>query len=118
MHESIKSLCLVDTCHSGTMLDLEYLSTDGIHFTRSNTPLQHRPLSICISACNDDECTGEDISTFAGWGGKLTCQVLDYLTTRSGSRLLYPLEMYKEIRTIFQNQRIQRTQPIISFNNM
>jgi hypothetical protein len=42
-------LYLADTCHSGTMLDLEYLS-------------------------------------------KLKYQVVDYLATRSGSRLLYPLK--------------------------
>lgn len=117
MHDSIKSLCLVDTCHSGTMLDLEYLSTDGVHFNRSRIPLQHRPLSICISACNDNENAGEDISDFGGWGGKLTCQVLDYLLTRPTEyKKFYPLDMYTYIQNIFQNQSYQRTHPVISFN--
>jgi hypothetical protein len=62
-----KSLCLIDTCHSGTMLDLEYLSCNGgTSFHRSRQPLVRRPLSVCISACSD---SGEDISNFGGWEG-------------------------------------------------
>jgi hypothetical protein len=35
MHDSIKSVCFIDTCHSGTMLDLEYMSNNGVTFHRS-----------------------------------------------------------------------------------
>ena len=116
MKKSVKSLCLVDTCHSGTMLDLEYLSTDGEIFRRSRTPLDQRPDSVCISACNDNEYAGEDISDYAGWGGKLTCQFLDYLSVKP-IRILYPLKMYKRIHDVFSRQSSQRTHPIISFNS-
>lgn len=118
MKNSIRSLCLIDTCHSGTMLDLEYTSVDGQQFRRSRTPLIRRPESVCISACNDNESAGEDVSNFAGWGGKLTCQFLDYLSmTNESVHLLYPLKMYKHIRNIFIHQSIQRTHPVISFNS-
>ena len=34
MNDDCMSLCLIDTCHSGTMLDLPYYSYDGINFKR------------------------------------------------------------------------------------
>lgn len=114
MKACTKSLCLIDTCHSGTMLDLEYLSTDGIHFRRTRTPLLTRPLSVCISACNDSETAGEDISEFAGWGGKLICAFVDYANTTSHCRIV---DFYRQIAKVFSSQRIQRSHPVLSCNN-
>jgi len=72
MRSDTRSLCLVDTCHSGTMLDLEYVSTDGGKtFKRSRQVLTNRPWSVCISACGDAESTGEDVSSYGGWGGQV-----------------------------------------------
>ena len=109
----IPSLCLVDTCHSGTMLDLEYVSTDGRVFHRSQTPLQSRPFSVCISACSDSETAGEDISSIGGWGGKLTCQFVDYVNTQT---TVHALTFYKMVLGLFSSQRTQRSHPIISYN--
>lgn len=110
------SLCIIDTCHSGTMLDLEYLSTDGIRFRRSNIELCKRPRSICISACNDQETAGEDISDYGGWGGKLVCQFLDFVHSSRGNRF-HILSFYHHVRRLFTTQSCQRSHPVISFND-
>lgn len=113
MDSDVISLCLIDTCHSGTMLDLEYISTDGHKFSRSMTPLKSRPFSVCISACNDAETAGEDISDFAGWGGKLTCQFVDFVNlTGRVSVLLF----FERVRRAFSTQRVQASHPIISYS--
>ena len=85
MRKSIRVMCLVDTCHSGTMLDLEYLIRDGTHVQRSRVPLAVVPECVTISACSDQELAGEDISSFGGWGG---CAFLDYLVDRSHLRII------------------------------
>jgi hypothetical protein len=115
MRQDTRSLCLVDTCHSGTMLDLEYLSKNGgEHFQRSKQILQPRPLSVCISACDDEELAGEDVSLYGGWGGKLVCQFLDYV-----GRQQVPIEVlafHRYVFQTFQQQSSQRSRPILSYN--
>jgi hypothetical protein len=117
MSPDTTSLCLLDTCHSGTLLDLEYLSTDGRNFSRSKTRLENRPLSVCISACNDDEQAGEDISDYGGWGGKLICQFLDFLSSQPAKRL-HVLDFYLHVRRTFRAQgEGHHTHPIISYSD-
>ena len=113
MSHGIDSLCLIDTCHSGTMLDLEYMSTDGRSFVRSKTILQPRPFSVCISACSDDELAGEDVSAFGGWGGKLICQFLDRLHSNHHIEVM---AFYRRIRQLFTSQSSQASHPVISYN--
>ena len=97
------TFALIDTCHSGTMLDLDYISYDGTSFIRSKT-IQKKNNSniICISACNDYETVGEDISTFGGWGGKLICYFLDYMEFRDSLNMV---QFFKHILNIFTNQK-------------
>jgi hypothetical protein len=52
--------CLVDTCHSGTMID---------HNGFINT--------FTLSACRDSELDSCDIGNYSGFGGSLTCNLLD-----------------------------------------
>jgi hypothetical protein len=114
LHTNTFVFCLIDTCHSGTMLDMEYYSTDGLVFKRSKTDVKRsRATSICISACNDSEQAGEDISQFGGWGGKLMCQFFDYATS---SKTISILSFYHHVRTLFTNQRYQRSHPMIGYN--
>ena len=111
-----QSLCLIDTCHSGTMLDLEYLSVDGgTSFRRSRQPLTHRPLSVCISACSDSEQAGEDISNYGGWGGKLACQYFDFVSKESNTSFnVY--DFFTLVYGRFSQQLSQRSRPVISYN--
>jgi hypothetical protein len=117
MAPDTRSFCLVDTCHSGTMLDLEYLSRDGgLLFTRSRTPLLRRPISVCISACDDNELAGEDISQFAGWGGKLICQFLDYASSRASIGPLHIPKFHQHVFATFCRQVAQGSRPVLSYN--
>ena len=111
MAPDIHSLCLVDTCHSGTMLDLEYISTDGEIFNRSRIPDRIRPFCFSISACGDYEMAGEDISTYGGWGGKLISFFLDYVGEK-----IHVMKFYKNLRHAFLTQTNQRSHPVISYN--
>jgi hypothetical protein len=116
MHDSVKSVCFIDTCHSGTMLDLEYMSNNGMTFHRSPLKNIQRPDSVCISACSDSELAGEDIGHYGGWGGKLTCALLDYLFVLP-VKTLSPIEFYRSIYKIFTTQSIQKCVPFISYND-
>jgi hypothetical protein len=112
MHKDCLSLCLIDTCHSGTMLDLPWYSRDGKTIKRIDQKLIIRPQSYCISACSDNELAGEDISDFGGWGGKLICIFLDYLKDDFNI-----LDFYQFVHKKFTSQRLQRSHPILSSTN-
>lgn len=116
MRLDTRSFCLIDTCHSGTMLDLEYLSLDGgLTTQRSRQRLCRRPFSVCISACADSEVAGEDVSDFGGWGGKLVSAYLDFVNRSPPG----PFSIYVFFTTIFrrfQSQSTQRSRPILSYN--
>jgi hypothetical protein len=117
MHIGVKSWCIVDTCHSGTMLDEEYITMDGgKSIKRSRTPLRKRPQSICISACGDSELAGEDVSDYGGWGGKLVCQVLDALYSHRGD-VIHPYHVFTSIYSTFANQKTQRSHPVLGYND-
>lgn len=110
MDDKCISLCLIDTCHSGTMLDLEYRSTDGKTFKKfSNGNLIVKPYSYCISACNENETSGEDISVYGGWGGKLMCYFLD-----NASKQINIVSFYTNVLTLFSSQTQQASHPILS----
>ncbi len=79
----------------------------------SKTILQPRPFSVCISACNDDELAGEDVSDYGGWGGKLICQFLDRLHS---NHRIEVMGFYRRIRQLFAMQSTQAFHPVISYN--
>lgn len=113
MNEECLSLCLIDTCHSGTMLDLPWYSCDGISFKNINQPLIIKPESYCIGACNDNELAGEDISNYGGWGGKLICVFLDYLNNQISHTFIIT-DFYLYVNKTFTTQKYQRSHPILS----
>ena len=92
--------CLVDTCHSGTMLDFE-------------CPVTPRARAFAVSACSDQETAGEDISDFGGWGGKLCAQFFDYL----GAEPEHQFDMLKfhaKAAAVFARQPMQRSTAVLS----
>jgi hypothetical protein len=112
MDDSCTSLVLIDTCHSGTMFDLPFLSLDGGHTGHHMEANEaSRPNSWCIAACADNELAGEDVSDYGGWGGKLVCHTLDYLTVHSDVHII---DFYQSVYGKFSHQGIQRSHPTLS----
>lgn len=60
-----KLLVMIDSCHSGTMTDFQYMYKNGTMIETSRLPSPRRtyPMCICLSAANDDQ---EAPSTSAG----------------------------------------------------
>lgn len=113
MNPNILSLCLIDTCHSGSMMDLPYCSRNGTTFEKDilSFPGTIPSNSYCISACSDSELAGEDISDSYGWGGKLICKFLDYLNAHDSINIF---EFYQHVLAVFSRQSEQRSHPILS----
>lgn len=117
--DRFRCVALLDTCHSGTLLDLDYVSFDGVAATRSLVPALNTQTTglewcVCLSACTDAELAGEDISEYAGWGGKLVGAFLDYAAPTPGFR---PLHFYRTVRSTFAAQTVQRTHPVFGFTS-
>ena len=111
MNDSCLSLCLIDTCHSGTMLDLPFISDNGKTFKEIKQNVIIKPKSFCISACNDNELAGEDISNYGGWGGKLICIFLDYVD----KEYVFNIEnFYCYVLEKFTAQVQQKSHPLLS----
>lgn len=64
-HEPERIICLIDTCHSGTMFDLDQITC----------PHPHTKL-ISLSACQDHQLDSCDLSSI-GFGGSLTVHLLE-----------------------------------------
>jgi hypothetical protein len=79
MHTSCRSLCLMDTCHSGTLLDLRYhTAANGVCIVSNPGSVSGAHVeSVVIAACNDQESSEEGISSAGGWGGGLVAELLD-----------------------------------------
>jgi hypothetical protein len=106
-------LSLIDTCHSGTMLDLMYCMRNH-SICRAKVPETKHGSGVSISACSDNETTGEDISDYGGWGGKLVGHFLDYLNMHDNP-IFHPSLFYSYIYDTFSKQEDQRTHPVLCY---
>ena len=70
---------LSDTCHSGTMFDLPYVSNDDGRTFTNKLHEQKTQLGkvVSLSACSDQQLSMCDIGDVAGFGGSLTVSVLE-----------------------------------------
>lgn len=75
-NKKINIYTIIDTCHSGTMLDLPFNIIDG-KVTRENNNIFDQQI-YCISACADNQTSAEDISNL-GFGGGLISAFIDEL---------------------------------------
>lgn len=81
MLKTLHCLSLIDTCQSGTMLNLNYQTKDFILYKSEN--LSNSVLDIvCIGAVDDNEYDQDDISCF-GYGGGLTSSFVDFIHINS-----------------------------------
>lgn len=115
MHPDCTALCLTDTCHSGSMLDLPWRSVDGkvaTLFHMGDDMLSKSMRAVSVSACRERELAGEDVSDAGGWGGKLVCQFLDWLHEHNG--VIHVLLFYSHVAQVFSTQNSQRSHPVLS----
>lgn len=68
-------VAVVDTCHSGTMLDFEHKVSPSSCSVQTIQPRQFR--SLCISSCLDSGAAACDIGQTSGFGGAMTVHMLD-----------------------------------------
>jgi hypothetical protein len=111
--EQTQVLCLVDTCHSGTMLDFPGFTADGGR-TFHGALRSGGPPAACVSACSDSELAGEDISAFGGWGGKLTAAFLDFVHPLQ--QPVHVLTFYQQVFQQFSQQKYQRSHPVLGYS--
>lgn len=95
-HEPARIVCLIDTCHSGTMFDL-----DQIICPHPSTTM------ISLAACQDNQYGSCDISSI-GFGGALTVHLLEIKD--SISILLH--HSHSSIQNLIINPLISILQPL------
>nr|QBK84664.1 MAG: hypothetical protein LCDPAC01_01450 [Pithovirus LCDPAC01] len=93
-------------------MDLPYVSTDGKNYIKMANDFKINAESYSISACNDDQLAGEDISKYGGWGGKLVSFFLDYVVASQNN--FNVIKLYLKIKNAFRNQSLQATEPVLS----
>lgn len=90
---------LIDTCSSGTMLDLPW-TFDGKVWKQENNNNSNSKNSMVqafsISACLDNQSSMDDISSF-GYGGGLTSAFLDWLSTSNVSANVNVIDLFNQI---------------------
>lgn len=111
MLKTLHCLSLIDTCQSGTMLNLNYQTKDLISYRPEN--LSDSVLNIvCIGAVDDNEYDQDDISDF-GYGGGLTSSLIDFMHSDTSST--------KTIKTFFLYYKnrisVLSHHPVLSMNN-
>ena len=80
MDKSINFVGICDTCHSGSMFDLDYSWNGNSWISDSKREPIYRN-AISIGACTDSQLDNCDIGETIGFGGSLTIQLIenDYL---------------------------------------
>lgn len=110
-----KPLCrfigLVDTCHSGTMFDLDY-SFNGKNWIKDTKRDDIKVDAISIGACRDNELDNCDVGTI-GYGGALTIHLIDNnlirtLINNKGEEVYHKLK--KIFKTLNQCPVLQKCQ--------
>ena len=100
--QNIKFIGLIDTCHSGTMFDLDFRYSKGSWLKDTNRDLISIN-AISIGACLDNQLDNCDIGNI-GFGGALTVHLIDNNLIK---HLLKGEEIYvfNKLEKIFKNLR-------------
>ena len=69
-------ICIVDTCHSGSMVDMNYVY-DGDKFKVNRLTLAAETNSFYIGACSDSQYAYCDTGEEVGYGGVFTIQLIE-----------------------------------------
>lgn len=92
---------LSDTCHSGTMFDLEYIYNDVSNTFKNRTSHTKHTIGnmLSLSACNDSQLSMCDVGDDTGFGGSLTTSVLSQGVLELLINDKKAIEAYKRIKT-------------------
>jgi hypothetical protein len=88
--------CLIDTCSSGTMLDLPYVYDIQQNTSYMENNLICKPEIFTLSACKDTEYDSDSFSNIYGYGGGLTSVFLDYICTNKKINIFTLINFIKE----------------------
>ena len=69
-------ICIVDTCHSGSMVDLNY-QYDGDEFYKNRENLIPESKAFYFGACRDEQLAYTDIGHKIGYSGAFTIQIIE-----------------------------------------
>jgi hypothetical protein len=121
LSSTVRCLILIDTCQSGTMMNLPYSTLQinnllGYLETSSNSNLEDHlettsnKMVVCISATNDYQGDSDDISDL-GFDGGLSASFIDYFDKEDTSKTI--IDFYN-----YHCQRVNPTgiQPVLSYN--
>ena len=106
-------LCLLDTCHSGTLIDLEWTSSDCRHFLQQSRHTATDAIGVVISACADNEVDQDSFSRKYGWGGGLTSEFVDFLNQATG--MIDVIDFFRVVSSVFAQAGAGAQHPQISF---
>jgi len=107
--EGVKLTCVMDSCHSGTGLDLPYTWT-GRKWKEETNPYHCLADVQMFSGCEDDDCSSDASNAYGAAGGALTTALCDAL--RSNPCPTYPQLMnmlHQNLRREGFSQRPQLT---------
>ena len=111
LRKDTKLFCLMDCCHSGTMLDLRFKYKEN----QGKLAVENKVSSTCdiiaLSGCRDDQ-TSADAWFSGSWAGALTKNFLDVLKKHSYSPNLF--EMVKDVRHGLQQGRFTQIPQLTS----
>ena len=109
LNKSIEFIGITDTCHSGSMFDLDYTFYND-KWVLNNKKTKIFKNAISLSACKDNELENCDIGNI-GYGGALTIHLIDNnllekLLNPKIYSLKYLLEKLKPILKKFNQEPI------------
>jgi hypothetical protein len=103
VNDSIYVVCVCDTCHSGSMFDLDYTYINNEWINDSSSADNSRNI-ISISACKDNQLENCDIGNI-GFGGALCVHLIDnnYVRCLIDRDIIAIKQMYNELSKILSN---------------
>ena len=116
MNPDVRLICVIDSCHSETMLDLPYRYISGKKNVIENSTNNIKCQCIMISGCRDDDVSADayNINNSQDYSGAMTSALLHVLETFDYTitcwRLLKEMRKFLKRREFSQVPQISCTQ--------
>ena len=116
--QKTRCVCIMDCCHSGSILDLRYRYLSDKESVVENKNCKIKGNMISISGCRDDQ-TSADAYISNDWRGAMTTSLLEVLKASNYSiscgallfnmRKYLSLSRYKQVPQICSNHKLDHT---------